>query len=289
MAQNITLLGANYADVPSVVLPKTGGGTAQFDDTTDATATAADIITGKTAYVNGQKLTGTNSGGGGSFDWKGQGAYLMASYTTEKTLSETDFVGWTPSTTQKTILAAQTLSSDLAINLTDYDYIFVERFDSKTEYSSTPSSAHSLRFIARYVSFLSRTFNGSSATVVATSFARDYNRVQLFTNLYNLKYKTAQGVERVAVNNQYGASYVTGYPGVTVASTSAASTTVTLKTPNVYARANNTYSTTASLGAVNQSASKFKIIIDVYRVDKDTSNFGVLNSDIMDLYNNPII
>lgn len=32
MAQNITLMGASYSDVPAVVLPKTGGGTATFID-----------------------------------------------------------------------------------------------------------------------------------------------------------------------------------------------------------------------------------------------------------------
>lgn len=66
MAQNITLMGASYSDVPAVLLPKTGGGTVQFDDTTDADATAEDIYQGKTAYVNGLKLTGTATGGGGS-------------------------------------------------------------------------------------------------------------------------------------------------------------------------------------------------------------------------------
>jgi hypothetical protein len=63
MAQNVTVAGASYLDVPSILLPKTGGGTAQFDDTSDANATAGDIESGKTAYVNGAKLTGTGGGG----------------------------------------------------------------------------------------------------------------------------------------------------------------------------------------------------------------------------------
>ena len=66
MAQNIVLQGATYSAVPSVNLPKQGGGTASFVDVTDTTAAAADVASGKYFYTSaGVRTAGTNSGGGG--------------------------------------------------------------------------------------------------------------------------------------------------------------------------------------------------------------------------------
>ena len=69
MAQNISLWGASYSAVPSVKLPKTGGGTASFVDVTPTTAGASDVASGKIFFTaDGAQTTGTNSGGGGS-EW----------------------------------------------------------------------------------------------------------------------------------------------------------------------------------------------------------------------------
>ena len=77
MAQNITLMGASYSDVPAVTLPKTGGGTASFTDVTDTTAAASDVASGKYFYTAaGVRTQGTNSGGGGS-----GGLTLIHTYT----------------------------------------------------------------------------------------------------------------------------------------------------------------------------------------------------------------
>lgn len=85
MAQNITLMGASYTGVPAVTLPKTGGGTARFDDASVTTATASDVASGKIFLAsNGTITTGTNSGGGGGettlFVYQGVHAVNSSSY-----------------------------------------------------------------------------------------------------------------------------------------------------------------------------------------------------------------
>lgn len=70
MAQNVTYLGADYASVPQVILPKTGGGLAAFTDVSDTTATASEVLSGYTFHTaDGQTAIGTATGGGGGAPW----------------------------------------------------------------------------------------------------------------------------------------------------------------------------------------------------------------------------
>ena len=118
MAQTITIANATYSAVPSIQCPKQGGGNALFVDTSDANATAADIAQNKTAYVNGVKLTGTASGGGGSDRLVLLQTTAIGSLSTSST-SGTD--------TGKTVTLASTTGWQ------DYDLLIVDiSVDTKT-------------------------------------------------------------------------------------------------------------------------------------------------------------
>ena len=60
MAQNVVINGVTYNAVPEVDIPKSGGGTAKFTDTADATlSSGSEMLDGVTAYANGTKVTGS--------------------------------------------------------------------------------------------------------------------------------------------------------------------------------------------------------------------------------------
>lgn len=81
-ANDIVIAGAIFPDVPKILLPVYGGGTAAYTDVSDTDAVAADVASGKYFYTaQGVKTEGTGSGGGGT-TWETvyQGSAACTSY-----------------------------------------------------------------------------------------------------------------------------------------------------------------------------------------------------------------
>ena len=176
MSQQISLWGADYSNVPSVDLPKTGGGTARFVDTTDADAQASDILSGKTAYVNNVKITGTGSGGGGGSVTQDQDGYivipstgggggsttlkmgvirpdaeLVQSWTYDKYIVEDEGVTLpTYSTTAQTLRASENLSPTAMVSSEEYDAMVVTRTLATPVYNSSATSTRRMIWSAYY-------------------------------------------------------------------------------------------------------------------------------------------
>lgn len=90
MAQNVIINSVTYQNVPEVDIPKSGGGTAKFFDTADATIAAADMLTGEVAYGPSGAVTGSmpnNGGTGGTISTKAGTVTIPAGYTSGGTVS----------------------------------------------------------------------------------------------------------------------------------------------------------------------------------------------------------
>ena len=84
MAQNVIINGVTYQSVPEVDIPKSGGGTAKFYDTSGANAAAGDILTGKTAFGSSGSISGNmanNGATGGTIGTKAGSYTIPAGYT----------------------------------------------------------------------------------------------------------------------------------------------------------------------------------------------------------------
>lgn len=93
MAQNVIINGVTYSNCPEVDIPKQGGGTAKFYDTTGADAAAGDILTGKTAYNGSGSVSGSMANNGstsGTIGTKAGTVTIPAGYTSGGTVSLTN-------------------------------------------------------------------------------------------------------------------------------------------------------------------------------------------------------
>ena len=93
MAQNVVINSVTYSNVPEVDIPKSGGGTAKFYDTSGADAVAADILNGKIAFGASGAVTGNMANNGstsGTIGTKAGTVVIPTGFTSGGTVSLTN-------------------------------------------------------------------------------------------------------------------------------------------------------------------------------------------------------
>ena len=228
---NITLLGANYNDVPAVTLPQTGGGNATFYE----------------------------------YDFKGKLPELLEVIHEEETaLADTLFNGWTPSTTAKSIQATETAGT-FAANFAKYNYLL------KWEFSFVPVLNEGATTKAQLIwegADLWQSLNkrpSSLANIQAENL--NGNASINYLTVPFMRYYNTSGTATYTHSIAYG---IYPSPTAATFSNSTSNTpTVTVKTPAINARCNSTYFATARAPELDQAASKFRLVGKVYRVEKE--------------------
>ena len=239
---NVSLWGAVYPDVTEVELPVNGGGTALF------------------SY---------GGGGGTGFEHVGQ----LYDHTWK--FSETDYNGWTPSTTAKTIISGAKAGTFVATSLVDHDYWSQWRIEASIVYNSGTATAKAMldRVLMQNWYTISRR---ASNIANLDSGTRNSGVAENVTNLWLSHYATSATAWTVAWSQSYGIYPVNAAP--TFNSSTAASPTITVKFPSINARCSTTYFGTSFASAVDQDKSTIRMVCDVWR----STNVGYRRSMIYD-------
>ena len=90
---SVIINNVTYQNVPEVDIPKSGGGTAKFYDTSSANISQGDVLTGKTAFGASGTVSGSmanNGSTGGTIGTKAGTYTIPAGYTSGGTVSLTN-------------------------------------------------------------------------------------------------------------------------------------------------------------------------------------------------------
>lgn len=247
MSYDITIAGASFPTVPSIIVPQQGGGNAQY-------------------YAMN-----------GDMDFLGAGAELVEQnfYKKVNTLDNTLYNGWTPSTTAKAIVASVTLS-DNKFTATDIDkygyYIFWEcgvdvAYTGSPTLKALPVFGRALivqNLIKRPDSFVNIQAANCNATVNQAAYTGSFLRY----------YGTTTGSITYTWSSSNGLYFSATAP--TISSTTAVSPTITPKTPVFNAKVSTTYMSTTSANAIDQANSKWWIKgAKIYRVKRECFFDGI--------------
>ena len=206
--------------------------------------------------------------------------FVQTLYDQEIALADTLYASWTPSTTAKKIVDTETAATFVA-DMSTYEYLlkWETSFEAVLNSGATKKAqviwegADQYQVLCKRPSSLaniqSENFNGNVCfTYFTVPFMRYYNTSGTATYTHSISY----GI----------------YPALT-ASTFSNSTsntpTVTVKTPTINARCNNSYFATARANELDQANSKVKLIGKLYRFEK-TGEIRNMYNDFYSRFNN---
>ena len=283
MSKNVTIQGASYSDVPGILIPQTGGGTAYFADPSDVTATPADVLAGKAfldssgvlqngTLQNAVTVTDTLDAAGGTVRTITGGVYgrygtlnftKIASLGTQTFYfgADTSYDTNKDKTSATSIKATANYGTFTATSIADYEYYIL--WTCKTDFVYTEGTTLVAAPVTEVNVHLQTILRRptSVANFKDRSFANtSYINVTSMPLLY---YYNTNGAEAITLATSYGVYCSVTAP--TISSATAASPTITARCPAINIRCNASYFSTDMSAAVDQTKSKVTISCDVYR------------------------
>ena len=246
---DIVIAGNTYTQVPSIIVPKSGGGNATF-------------------YEND------------NLSFLGKGAELVNDNVYSKTfdLYNSDFHGWTPSTTAKVCVASVTKSKELTLTgMSDNEYMLVWECDFTPVYNGSEtnqalplfSKAYLVQcFCKRPSSYVNITNNNFNATVCVSQYTSTFMRY----------YGSTAGTVTYTWSASYG--FYFGLTASTFVDATLENVVVNLKTPTFTARCSTTYFSTANAGKIDEDDSTGSIKAKLYRVKRNGFLRGVYEQTV---------
>lgn len=270
MAQNITLLGASYADVPAVVLPKTGGGSARFTDVTGTTASASDVASGKYFYdALGSLTLGTASGGGGSTNLimgviRPDAEFVKSWTADDLVVADLGLTLPAYNTSTQTLISSQPLNDEqYTCDYANYTYYVLERMLTIPIYNVTTKGKGRFEYsftaaVCELVDIASNSFKAILNDTKVTAANRGMFSASEARSVY---WANSTGVSMVG-NATYGTSQGFVAPS--------GSTTITPILPSLIMRGSTSYFTSEYWEAVTDIRRQY--VIEIYRAPKGNLN-----------------
>ena len=229
MTKNVTLLGASYPDVPSILLPQTGGGSAEF-------------------YAD-------------KGSWEGKNLEFVQEFTPiHWTLDDTSYSTWTPSTTQQIIKNYDAYTTFVA-DMVNYEYAI--KYFTKVTYAYLDGSEDKMKMLVSYYSFCNYLFRYPSTESYVYGDSYNGNTTSYITISGFSKYLNTNGYVRFDPGVGMGIYVAT--VSIPTSSSTSATPTATVRTPILYAKCNTSSFSVTNAEKIDTANTTIDVTMKLYR------------------------